>query len=89
MARPFRIEYPGTLYHVTSRGSARQYIFREDEDREVFLDILHQVVDRHRWYCHAYCLMGNHYHLVIETPEGNLSRCMRHLNGVYTQTYNL
>jgi len=89
MARPLRIEYPGALYHVTSRGNARQYIFRKDEDREVFLDILHQVVDRHRWYCHAYCLMGNHYHLVIETPEGNLSRGMRHLNGVYTQTYNL
>jgi putative transposase len=88
MARPLRIEYPGALYHVTSRGNARQLIFQKDSDREVFLDILGQAVERFQWLCHAYCLMDNHYHLVIETPEGNLSRGMRHLNGVYTQKYN-
>ncbi len=88
MARPLRIEYPGALYHVTSRGNARQKIFRDDTDRTYFLDLLGKTVSRYRWICHAYCLMDNHYHLVIETPEGNLSRGMKHLNGVYTQKYN-
>lgn len=88
MARPFRIEYPGALYHVTSRGNAKQRIFRDDRDRRMFLDILDNVVQRFHFICHAYCLMDNHYHLVIETPEGNLSEGMRQLNGVYTQRYN-
>lgn len=88
MARPLRIEFPGAFYHVTSRGNARLPIFHIDGDRNTFLDILKQVLDRYKWCCHAYCLMDNHYHLVIETPEGNLSRAMRHLNGVYTQKYN-
>ncbi len=74
MARPLRIEYPGAIYHVTSRGNARSMIFDDDEDRGRFLDILTTVVKRHRWLCHAYCLMGNHYHLLIETPEANLAR---------------
>jgi len=88
MARPLRIEFPGALYHVISRGNARAPIFVDDPDRLRLLDILGDVVDQFAWICHAYCLMPNHYHLVIETPEANLSRGMRQLNGVYTQRFN-
>lgn len=88
MARPLRIEFSGALYHVTSRGDRRADIYEDDEDRDTFLRILAEVVDRFNWICHAYCLMSNHYHLVIETPDGNLSKGMRQLNGVYTQTSN-
>ncbi|MBW6509663.1 MAG: transposase [Desulfuromonadales bacterium] len=88
MARQLRIEYPGAVYHVTSRGNGRCSIFSDDNDRHTFLKILHLVNQRYGWLCHAYCLMGNHYHLMIETPEANLSKGMRHLNGVYTQQYN-
>ena len=88
MTRPLRIEYPDAIYHVTSRGNARRKIFLDDEDREVFLSTLAWVVERFGWICHAYCLMGNHFHLLIETPTPNLSRGMRQLNGVYTQGFN-
>lgn len=88
MARPLRIEFAGALYHVTSRGDRREPIFEEDEDHQVFLKILKEVVKRFNWICHAYCLMTNRYHLVVETPEGNLSKGMRHLNGMYTQASN-
>ena len=88
MARPLRIEYSGAVYHVTSRGNARNRIFIDDQDREIFLSILGTVVKRYNWLCHAYCLMNNHYHLMIETLEANLSIGMRQLNGVYTQKYN-
>ena len=88
MARPLRIEFPGALYHVTSRGNARASIFLGDRDRDLFLDILGGVVDRYRWLCPAYCLMTNHYHLLLETPEPNLSQGMRQLNGLYTQRFN-
>lgn len=88
MARPLRIEFPGAVYHVTSRGNARTDIFEDDKDRHLFLSILGQTAKRFNWLCHTYCLMGNHYHLLIETPEGNLSAGMRHLNGVYTQAHN-
>lgn len=88
MARPLRIEFPGAVYHVTSRGNARQVIFVDDEDRGIFFDVLSMVVERFHWFCHAYCLMENHYHLLIETPKGNLSKGMRELNGVYTQGFN-
>lgn len=88
MARPLRIEYPGALYHVTSRGNGGSKIFRSDRDRNYFLKLLSSTIERYRWLCHGYCLMDNHYHLLIETPEGNLSRGMRHLNGVYTQKWN-
>ncbi|HXG49937.1 MAG TPA: transposase, partial [candidate division Zixibacteria bacterium] len=81
MARPLRIEYSGALYHVTSRGDRQEPIFEDDGDRRAFLDLLGEVIFRYRWRCYAYCLMGNHYHLMIETPEGNLSRGMRQLNG--------
>jgi putative transposase len=88
MSRPLRIEFAGAFYHVTSRGNGRKPIFRDDQDRRAFLEVLHKVNQRHHWLCHAYCLMNNHYHLVIETPEGNLSRGMRQLNGVYTMYFN-
>ena len=88
MSRPLRIEFAGAVYHVTSRGNGRKPIFRDDVDRRSFLEVLHKVNQRHHWICHAYCLMTNHYHLVIETPEGNLSRGMRQLNGVYTMYFN-
>ena len=88
MSRPLRIEYPGALYYVTARGNARGKIYVDDSDREVFLNVLAFVVKRFSWLCHAYCLMGNHYHLLIETPEANLSRGMRQLNGIYTQKFN-
>ena len=88
MARPLRIEYPGAVYHVTSRGNARDIIFLKDEDRKGFLEILFDVIERYNWLCHAFCLMDNHYHLLIETIDPSLSRGMRHLNGVYTQSFN-
>lgn len=88
MARPLRIEFAGALYHVTSRGDRREPIFEDDVDRVAFLNILLEVVGRFNWLCHAYCLMTNHYHLVVETPDGNLSKGMRHLNGMYTQASN-
>lgn len=88
MARPLRLEYPGALYHVTSRGNGRSKIFRSSKDRATFLTVLAAVIQKYNWQLHAYCLMDNHYHLVVETPDGNLSRGMRQLNGVYTQTFN-
>jgi len=88
MARPLRIEYPGAVYHITSRGNARQDIFVDDADRAAFLEILAKAVDRFNWLCHAYCLMSNHFHLLIETVDPTLARGMRHLNGVYTQAFN-
>lgn len=88
MARPLRIEYPGAVYHVTSRGNEKKPVFKDDHDRENFLNALQHVNKRYNWICHAYCLMTNHYHLLIETPEGNLSLGMRQLNGVYTQLFN-
>ncbi|GJL61464.1 MAG: transposase [Nitrospirales bacterium] len=88
MARQLRLEYAGALHHVTARGNAKGDIFRDDQDRRCFLDILSREVCQQRWRCYAYCLMDNHYHLLLETPEGNLSRGMRRLNSVYTQTFN-
>ena len=88
MARPLRVEFSGAIYHLTSRGNARQKVFFTDTDRELFLDTLSQVVSRYGWICHAYCLMANHYHLLVETPKANLSLGMRQLNGMYTQSFN-
>ena len=88
MARPLRLEFEGALYHITSRGNARESIFLDSVDRARFLEILGDVVDRFGWICHAYCLMTNHYHLLIETPDADLSRGMHLLNGVYTQWFN-
>lgn len=88
MARPLRIEYPGAVYHITARGNAGQDIFINDVDRYFFLEILAETTLRYNWLCHAYCLMDNHYHLLLETPDPNLSLGMRQLNGVYTQRFN-
>jgi len=88
MARPLRIELAGGLYHVTSRGDRREAIYRDDEDRSVWLTVLGEVCRRFNWRCHAYCEMTNHFHIVVETPEANLSKGMRQLNGVYTQATN-
>lgn len=88
MSRPLRIEFAGALYHVTSRGDGREVIFLGDEDRHRFLEVLSELVRDFNCAVHAYCLMDNHYHLLIETPESNLSKGMRQLNGVYTQRFN-
>jgi REP element-mobilizing transposase RayT len=88
MTRPLRIEYPGALYHVMSRGDNKQGIFLNDHDRERFFDIYSDIVDRLGWATFAWCLMGNHFHLVVETPDPNLSEGMRLLNGIYTQYFN-
>ncbi|MFH1404880.1 MAG: transposase [Patescibacteria group bacterium] len=88
MARPIRIEYPGALYHVVSRGNAYKNIYKDDKDRQKFLNWIEDAVEMHNLICHAYCLMGNHYHLLIETPDANLSKAMRDINGNYTQWFN-
>ena len=88
MARPLRIEFPGAVYHVTSRGNARQRIFHGERDNRKFLEILGDAIERYAWLCYAYCLMENHYHLVIETPAPNLSQGMHYLNGAYTQAHH-
>ena len=88
MARPVRLEFPGAVYHVTARGDRQEPIFEDDGDRVAFLELLAREVEQQGWLLYAFCLMGNHYHLVLETPEPNLVRGMRRLNGVYTQTFN-
>lgn len=88
MSRPLRLEFEGAVYHVTSRGNERSAIFRDDRDRDRFLSILGRVVGDQFWRLHAYCVMGNHYHLLLETPRGNLSSGMQRLNGRYTQWFN-
>ena len=88
MVRPLRIEFAGALYHVTSRGNARQDIYLTDSNRKAFLSYLERACERHQWLCHAYCLMSNHYHLLIETEGPTLSRGMKYINGSYTQAFN-
>ena len=88
MARPLRIEYQGALYHVMARGNAYQDIFRSTKDRKAFLDNFSNCIELHNLICHAYCLMNNHYHLLIETPDANLSKAMRDINGNYTQKFH-
>lgn len=88
MARPLRLEFPGAVYHIMSRGDRRRDIFADDVDRLNFLDTLAKEVAQQRWCLYAYCLMGNHYHLLVETPDANLVAGMRRLNGVYTQAFN-
>jgi putative transposase len=88
MSRPLRIEFEGAIYHVTSRGDRREPIYRDDVDRTAHLAVLAQAMARFDAQVLAYCLMDNHYHLVLHTRSANLSRLMRHLNGVYTQAFN-
>ena len=83
-----RIEYEGGFYHITSRCNARQPVFLGNDDFFLFLRNLADVVERSQWIIHAYCLMGNHYHMLLETPQANLSTGVRQLNGVFTQKYN-
>ena len=88
MARPLRIEFAGALYHVTSRGNERRRIFRDDVDRKMFLTLLGQAVKRFGWSVTAWVLMSNHFHLVVQTPEANLSRGMHWINGTYAGWFN-
>ena len=88
MSRPLRIEFAGALYHVTARGDRRKAIYLEEDDFHIFLNILNDVCMQYNWVIHAYCLMTNHYHLLVETPDANLSKGMRQLNGVFSQSIN-
>ncbi len=88
MTRPLRLKIPGGLYHIYARGLDRRDIFRENSDREKFLKILENSIANSNWKCYVYCLMNNHYHILIESVDGDTSRGMRHLNGVYAQYFN-
>jgi putative transposase len=88
VSRPLRIEFPGAVYHVTSRGGRRERIFVDDVDRLTLLSVVEQGMERYEAEVLVYCLMGNHYHFVLHTRSGNLSLLMRHINGVYTQRFN-
>ena len=88
MSRPLRLEFAHALYHVTSRGNRGEDIYHDDADRQAWLSVLAQVCKRFNWSVQAYCMMDNHYHLLVQTPDANLSAGMRQLNGVYTQLAN-
>ena len=88
MSRPLRIEYPDAYYHVMNRGLAYQDVFLDRSDREQFLNLLSECHEMWGIRVLAYCLLNNHYHLLIQTPQANLSRVMRHLDGLYTQRFN-
>lgn len=88
MARPIRIEFEGALYHVTARGNERRAIFRSDADRALFLETLGECIAQFGLILHTYCLMRNHYHLVVETPRANLSRALGWLQTTYTIRFN-
>ena len=89
MPRQLRLEYPGAIYHVMNRGDCREDIFKDDQDRERFLSTLAQACRKTEWQVHAWCLMGNHFHLVVETPQPNLVAGMKWLLGVYTKRFNI
>jgi len=89
MTRPLRIAYPGAFYHITTRGNEKKDIYKSDRDRKKFLAYLESATERYGARIHVYCLMSNHYHLLMETPDGNLSEIMRHINGAYTNYYNI
>jgi REP element-mobilizing transposase RayT len=88
MPRPLRLDFPGAHFHVTARGVARQEIFLDPSDRRCYLKVLHTACDRYGGICHAYCLMGNHYHLLLESADGRLSSVMQHLNGSFGRWFN-
>ena len=89
MGRPLRIEYPDAFYHITARGNERQNIFKSNRDRERFLDYLGSATERYNAIIHTYSLMDNHYHILLQTPSGNLSQIMHHINGAYTNYFNV
>lgn len=89
MARPLRIAFPGAFYHITTRGNERKAVFKSKRDREKFLEYLETATERYNAAIHAYCLIGNHYHILLETPAGNLSQIMHHVNGAYTTYFNV
>ena len=89
MARPLRIEFPGAYYHITSRGNEKKEVFRSRKDRERFLFYVESAAERYGAVIHTYCLMTNHYHLLMETPRGNLSAIMQYVNGAYTTYFNI
>ena len=88
MARKLRVQYPGAIYHLLNRGDRQEDIFLDDEDRKSFLDALEEVCEKTGWEVHAFCLMSNHFHLVVETPQGDLVPGMKWFLGVYTARYN-
>ena len=88
MVRPLRIEYPGAWYHVMNRGRRGENVFADRDDYVTFIALLQETSEMFDFQVSAFCLMSNHYHILIQTPSGNLSRAMRHVNGVYTQRYN-
>jgi len=88
MTRPLRIEFADAVYHVTSRGNGRQKIFLDEQDNRKFLELFGKTLERFNWICHAFCLMVNHYHLMIETPDANLSKGMHHLNATFCQAHH-
>jgi len=89
VARPLRIEYPGAFYHVTSRGNERGTVFQSNRDREKYLSYVESAHERYGAVVYTYCLMGNHYHLLLETPRGNLSKILQYINGAYTTYFNI
>jgi putative transposase len=89
VSRPLRIEYPGAFYHVTSRGNERRTVFQSNRDREKYLSYLESVHERYGAVIHVYCLMGNHYHLLLENPRENLSKILHYINGAYTTYFNI
>lgn len=88
MSRPLRVHYPHAWYHVMNRGAGRRKIFKSELHKKMFLELLEESHRMFNVIISAYCLMDNHYHLLLSTPDANLSRVMRHINGVYTQKYN-
>ncbi len=88
MSRPLRLALAGGVYHLVSRGNAQASIFSDEHDRLQFFECLDEALSTYAARCHAYCLMGNHYHLLVETERPNISRVMRQINGVYSQRYN-
>ncbi len=88
MARKLRIQYPGAMYHVMNRGDRREAIFEDDQDRQRFLSTLGEACEKTGWQVHAFCLMSNHFHLVVETPQPNLVVGMKWLLGTYTSRHN-
>ena len=88
MARPLRIEYANAWYHILNRGRRGELIFADTYDYIGFIDLLIDTSEQWNLSVAAYCLMPNHYHLLVQTPDANISRCMRHIDGVYTQRFN-